>query len=158
MFEFLQFAELTGVKAVLCVNFDEEMANLLEYMYGNASTVWGRVRVADGHPAKYSTNISFVCSNEEPQQATHGDFHEYLSKFNNWIRETKAAAISLGVWPLSVGVAMDSGAHRRFSPNDMNKYSGGSREMLKAIFDAKINDTEVIWDQHGDGGVAAGCK
>lgn len=31
----------------------EDMAELIEYCWGNASTVWGKQRIADGHPAPY---------------------------------------------------------------------------------------------------------
>ena len=33
----------------LCVNFDEDMDGLLEYLYGDVGTPWGARRVEDGH-------------------------------------------------------------------------------------------------------------
>lgn len=157
MFEFLQFAELANIYPVICVNFDEDMAGLLEYMYGDpVATAWGRQRAADGHSRPYTTNLTIVCSNEEPQQDSDGDFRGYITAFNRWIKSTRSAATALGVWPLSVGVAMASGAGRRFSPGNEDKFTGGSTEMLNAIFAAELGDAEVVWDQHGDGGVAAG--
>mmetsp|Transcript_17296 Transcript_17296/g.45102 ORF Transcript_17296/g.45102 Transcript_17296/m.45102 type:complete len:686 (+) Transcript_17296:304-2361(+) len=157
MFEFVQFAELAGIHPVLCLNFAEDMAGLLEYMYGDPhATQWGRQRATDGHPSPYTRNITFICSNEEPQQDSGGDFARYITAWTAWIAEFKRSAKRLGVWPLRVGVAMDSGASRRFSPGNEDKFSGGSHEMLRAIFAAGLNDTEVVWDQHGDGGVAAG--
>ena len=32
---------------------DEDMAEFVEYCYGNESTTWGRQRIADGHPRPY---------------------------------------------------------------------------------------------------------
>lgn len=31
----------------------DDMADLVEYCYGNSSTEWGRLRIADGHPDPY---------------------------------------------------------------------------------------------------------
>lgn len=36
----------------------EDMADLVEYSWGNSSTTWGRKRIADGHPAPY--NLRYV--------------------------------------------------------------------------------------------------
>ena len=142
------------------------MPGLLEYLYGNATSRWGAQRIADGHAAPYSTKIVFICSNEEPQQHCSGkppwpplapgekDFQCYISAFTKWAAATKGAAIELGVWPLTVGVALDSGAGRFFSPGSEDRYRGGASEMIKAIVQADLGP--VLWDQHGDGGVAAG--
>ena len=137
----------------------------LQYLYGNATTKWGAQRVADGHPAAYSTKIVFVCSNEEPQQHCSGKppypphpaggvgFNCYIAAFTKWAAATKNSAQNLGVWPLTIGVALDSGAGRFFNPNLHDNYRGGSIEMIKAIVKADLGP--VVWDQHGDGGIAA---
>jgi|EP01047_Picozoa_sp_COSAG01_P060204 hypothetical protein len=166
IFEFLQFNEKAGLQPYLCLNFDEDMPGLLEYLYGNSSTPWGAQRITDGHAEPYSTKIVFICSNEEPQQHCSGkapwpplapgekDFQCYIQAFTKWAAATKDTAISLGVWPLTVGVALDSGAGRFFSPGSQDHYRGGASEMIKAIVQADLGP--VLWDQHGDGGVAAG--
>lgn len=156
IFEFLEFNEKAGLQPYLCINFDEDMAGLLEYLYGSSSTTWGAQRVADGHPQTYSKQIVFICSNEEPQQACNGKFPCYIQAFTAWANATKNAAIALGVWPLTVGVALDSGAGRYFNPSSEDPYKGGATEMLTAIKAAHLGDAQVLWDQHGDGGVAAG--
>ena len=166
MFEFLEFNERAGLQPYLCVNFDEDMPGLLEYLYGTSSTPWGAQRIADGHPAPYSPEIVFVCSNEEPQQQCSGKppgpvlppaeqgYPCYVKAFKSWAASTKAAGQSLGVWPLTVGVALDSGAGRYFAPGNEDHYRGGATEMIEAIVAADLGP--VVWDQHGDGGVAAG--
>ena len=35
----------------------QDMADLVEYLYGNASTTWGRLRINDGHPETYETRF-----------------------------------------------------------------------------------------------------
>ena len=49
IFEFLEFNERAGLQPYLCLNFDEDMHGLLEYLYGNSSTRWGAQRIMDGH-------------------------------------------------------------------------------------------------------------
>jgi alpha-L-arabinofuranosidase len=144
IFEFLQFAELANIYPVLCVNFNEDVQGLLEYMYGDPrATNGGQQRAADGRPSPYSRNVTFICSNEEPQQDSNRDFHVYISAWNKWIAAFRTAAKTLDVWPLTVGVAMDSGAGRRWAPGNEDKFAGGTTEMLQAIFDANLTDTSV---------------
>jgi alpha-L-arabinofuranosidase len=110
----LQFAEHAGIEAYVCVNFDEDMAGMLEYLFGDGtSTTWGRQRVADGHAAPYK-KFNLICSNEEPQQDSKGDFHVYIAKFKTWLNATRASAKQLGVWPLPIGVAAASGVQCAF--------------------------------------------
>ena len=42
-----------GVGALPACCAPEDMADLIEYTHGNASTKWGKQRIADGHPAEY---------------------------------------------------------------------------------------------------------
>ena len=42
----------------------EDWADLVEYCHGNASTAWGRQRIADGHPAPYDLTV-FELGNEQ---------------------------------------------------------------------------------------------
>ena len=41
----------------------EYLAELVEYMYGDASSTWGRQRIADGHPDTYNVT-HFELGNE----------------------------------------------------------------------------------------------
>ncbi|MCS7475632.1 RICIN domain-containing protein [Umezawaea endophytica] len=57
IFEFLQLGEAMGIEAVPSLNIDEtpqDVADLLQYLYGPAGSTWGARRVADGHPAPYA--------------------------------------------------------------------------------------------------------
>ncbi len=57
IFEFLQLGEAMGVEAVPSLNIDEtsqDVADLLQYLYGPTNSEWGARRAADGHPAPYS--------------------------------------------------------------------------------------------------------
>ena len=91
----------------------------------------------------YSTQIVFICSNEEPQQACDGKFPCYIKAFSAWANATKSAAVALGVWPLSVGVALASGAGRSFTPGSQDPYRGGATELLEAIKAADLGDAQV---------------
>jgi alpha-L-arabinofuranosidase len=57
VFEFLDMCEAAKIRCVVTLNnaeTPEDMADLVEYAHGNASTQWGAQRVADGqHPAPY---------------------------------------------------------------------------------------------------------
>ncbi|MFL6416105.1 MAG: alpha-L-arabinofuranosidase C-terminal domain-containing protein [Bryobacteraceae bacterium] len=56
IFDFLNFAEATGVLPIPGVRIDEsadDMAEFVEYVNGPATSTWGRRRAADGHPKPY---------------------------------------------------------------------------------------------------------
>jgi alpha-N-arabinofuranosidase len=40
-----------------------DMADLIEYAYGDASTTWGKTRIADGHPEPYKFRYVELVSN-----------------------------------------------------------------------------------------------
>ncbi|WP_160573677.1 RICIN domain-containing protein [Actinomadura physcomitrii] len=57
IFDFLQLGEAMGIEAVPSLNIDEkpsDIADLMDYLYGPATTEWGAKRVADGHPQPYT--------------------------------------------------------------------------------------------------------
>jgi hypothetical protein len=59
IFEFLRLGEAMGIEAVPSLNIDEtpqDVADLVQYLYGPASSPWGAKRVADGHPEPYTVN------------------------------------------------------------------------------------------------------
>lgn len=56
IFDFLRLGEAMRVEAVPSLDIDERPADvhdLMDYLYGPASTAWGGRRIADGHPAPY---------------------------------------------------------------------------------------------------------
>ncbi|GHH38699.1 RICIN domain-containing protein [Lentzea cavernae] len=59
IFEFLRLGEAMGIEAVPSLNIDEtpqDVADLMQYLYGPASSPWGAKRAADGHRAPYAVN------------------------------------------------------------------------------------------------------
>ncbi|MFG1646629.1 RICIN domain-containing protein [Amycolatopsis sp. NPDC049252] len=59
IFDFLRLGEAMGIDAVPSLNIDEtpqDIADLMQYLYGPASSTWGAKRVADGHPAPYTAH------------------------------------------------------------------------------------------------------
>lgn len=38
----------------------DEMADLIEYCWGNSTTTWGQQRIADGHVAPYKLQCVFI--------------------------------------------------------------------------------------------------
>ena len=75
MFEFLEFCEQTGIKAVVTLNNDEspsDMADLVEYAYGDSEkTALGRARAAEmpSHPHPYAPFITEI-GNEQALSST----------------------------------------------------------------------------------------
>ncbi|MBB3695242.1 alpha-L-arabinofuranosidase C-terminal domain-containing protein [Sphingomonas sp. BK580] len=56
IFEFMQLGEALGVEAVPSLNIDEkpeDVRDLMDYLYGPATTTWGSRRHADGHALPY---------------------------------------------------------------------------------------------------------
>ena len=59
IFDFLRLGEAMGIDAVPSLNIDEtpqDIADLMQYLYGAKNTTWGAKRVADGHPAPYAVH------------------------------------------------------------------------------------------------------
>ena len=66
--EALNLAEYMNVTAIITVGHTErreDLADLVEYMYADpAASKWAALRVADGHPAPYSTDQYYEIGNE----------------------------------------------------------------------------------------------
>jgi alpha-L-arabinofuranosidase len=61
-FEMMDFCDAIGIEPVFTTNAvgpekPQDMADLVEYLYGDESTEWGKTRIADGHPKKFSTKF-----------------------------------------------------------------------------------------------------
>eukprot|EP00937_MAST-01D_sp_MAST-1D-sp2_P006106 g6106.t1 len=63
----------------------EDMGDLVEYAWGDATTTWGRQRIADGHPAPYNVTW-FELGNEQKN-----------SRFVDQVRAMEARAEKVGV-------------------------------------------------------------
>jgi DUF1680 family protein/alpha-L-arabinofuranosidase len=84
--EFLQYCEATDITPCFAVNIyetPEDMADMVEYLNGDASTPWGAKRAKNGHPKPYGVKYIEI-GNEEV--IFNGDskkaYEEYVTRFN----------------------------------------------------------------------------
>jgi hypothetical protein len=67
-FEYAELAEALGIEAVITLAYDSndamDFGDLVEYLWGDATTSWGRRRAADGHPSVYTSVTTFELGNE----------------------------------------------------------------------------------------------
>ncbi len=84
--DFLKFCEAAGFTASFAVNIEEtpaDMADMVEYLNGPATSTWGKKRAENGHPAPY--NVKYIeIGNEEVLGG--GDnaagYDHYIQRFN----------------------------------------------------------------------------
>jgi alpha-L-arabinofuranosidase len=98
--EFLQLCEAAGFVPSFAVNIDEDpqdMADMIEYLNGSATSKWGAMRAANGHPAPY--NVKYIeIGNEEVIRNSHeGAYHRYIERFNMLSAAMKAKDPSLSL-------------------------------------------------------------
>jgi alpha-L-arabinofuranosidase len=86
--EFCQFCELVEAQPLVCLSFSDgpqSARDLVEYCNGDASTVWGAKRAANGHPAPYRVKY-WQIGNE-----ISGDDENYLGQFAAFVQKMKQA-------------------------------------------------------------------
>jgi alpha-N-arabinofuranosidase len=86
--EFCQFCELVEAQPLICLSFSDgpqNAADLVEYCNGDANTVWGAKRAANGHPAPYRVKY-WQIGNE-----ISGDNEDYLGQFPVFAQKMKQA-------------------------------------------------------------------
>ncbi|WP_455584477.1 family 16 glycoside hydrolase [Bacteroides sp.] len=84
--DFLKFCEATGFTAAFAVNIEEtpeDIADMVEYLNGPATSKWGKIRTQNGHPEPY--NIKYIgIGNEEV--LFNGDrddeYNHYIERFH----------------------------------------------------------------------------
>jgi len=80
--DFMDFCEAAGFEYIPAFNMGEtpeDMADFIEYAKGPADSVWGRRRVADGHPKPYRLHY-IELGNEERVDEKYADKFEALAK------------------------------------------------------------------------------
>jgi alpha-L-arabinofuranosidase len=84
--EFLRFCEKTAITPCFTINIyetPEDMADMVEYLNGDATTEWGARRAKNGHPRPYRVKYIEI-GNEEV--LFNGDnrkgYEEYVDRFN----------------------------------------------------------------------------
>lgn len=86
--EFCQFCELVEAQPLVCLSFSDgpqSAGDLVEYCNGDASTVWGAKRAANGHAAPYRVKY-WQIGNE-----ISGDNEDYLGHFAAFAQRMKQA-------------------------------------------------------------------
>lgn len=83
--EFLQWCEASGYEASFAINVEEtpeDMADMVEYLNGPATSEWGRKRAENGHPKPYGVKYIEI-GNEEVLWGnyTSADYHHYIERF-----------------------------------------------------------------------------
>ncbi|MES2829421.1 MAG: family 16 glycoside hydrolase [Bacteroidota bacterium] len=97
--EFLSYCEQTGITPCFAINIyetPEDMADMVEYLNGDINTVWGSMRVKNGHPKPYGIKYIEI-GNEEV--IFNGDnkaaYENYVDRFNLLYAAMKAKDRSL---------------------------------------------------------------
>jgi len=149
-FEFIDMCEALGIEPVMTTaaeNSDcckpDDMADLVEYCWGDANTKWGKQRIQDGHPSPYKVRI-FELGNEQyntlyPAQVSAmeeravslgmGKQLYYMNPNNgHWLKSTDSDAVEA----LSLGDHVTS---------DMHVGGGGGVQKAIGIFNTFSNYT-----------------
>jgi Alpha-L-arabinofuranosidase B (ABFB) domain len=88
MFEQIDMCNALGIEPIITLREDQtvqDWVDLVEYCYGDETTTWGAVRIADGHPEIYNIT-TFELGNEQ-----------YNNNFVEQVAAMEAKATSLGI-------------------------------------------------------------
>lgn len=129
--EFLQFCEAAGIEPAFAVNTGEtaqDMADMIEYLNGPSTTVWGKKRADAGHPEPYGVKYIEIGNEEVIWGDIRADYQKYIQDFNKihdaiLAKDPSIVFISAAWWRLD-------------SPVNM-----------KMVFDA-LNGKAAYWDYH----------
>lgn len=84
--DFLQFCEKAGFTAAFAVNIEEtpeDMADMIEYLNGPVTSVWGRKRAENGHPEPYGVKYIGIGNEEVLFNGDRADeYDHYVERFN----------------------------------------------------------------------------
>ncbi|MCD8269990.1 MAG: DUF1080 domain-containing protein [Parabacteroides sp.] len=128
--DFLAFCEAAGFTAAFAVNIEEtpeDIADMVEYLNGPVSSVWGKKRADNGHPKPY--NVKYIeIGNEEVIHADDAEgCRHYIDRFNLLYDAIKSKDKSVEV--------INSAWWRPDSPN------------MEMVFKA-LNGKSFYWDYH----------
>jgi hypothetical protein len=140
--DFMDFCEAAGIEYIPAFNMGEtpqDMADFVEYATGPADSVWGRRRVADGHPQPYRLRY-IELGNEERVDAQYADKFEPLAK---------------AIWAKDKGVILVVGDFAYNKPiQDPFSFTGADSKITtlaaqqRILQLAKANNREVWFDIH----------
>ena len=145
--EFLRLCELTGSDPVLTINTatgtPEEFLDWFEYVNGDVSTKYGKLRAENGHPAPY--NVRFWGVGNTDDNVWHMDFNnpaayaqtylKYQAALRKYRKDTYLIGLGLSMrhqlpgWP---GRALDYITHQQHDPApdalSVHHYLGGAKQ------------------------------
>lgn len=84
--DFLKYSEKAGFTAAFAINIEEtatDAADMVEYLNGDITTVWGAKRAANGHPEPF--NVKYIeIGNEEVlfEGDDYNTYVHYIERFN----------------------------------------------------------------------------
>ncbi len=143
--EMCQFAEAIGATAVVGLSMDEtyeDIRDFVEYMNGDVSTKWGKIRAEQGHPAPY--NLKYIEVDNE-RRISRG-YVECMKKF------------ALAAWEVDPEMHISASLNIGTNPNS---YGRGTREydLASEVFGWFIKQGKadrMVWDPHYSGAVRFG--
>lgn len=83
--EFVAFSKASGYEPAFAINVEEtpeDMANMIEYLNGPATSTWGKVRAANGHPEPYGVKFIEIGNEEVIWGDNPADYDHYIERFN----------------------------------------------------------------------------
>lgn len=82
--DFVAFCEKAGFEPSFAVNIEEtpeDMADMVEYLNGPATSEWGRIRAANGHPEPYGVRFIQIGNEEVLGGDNAADYDHYVERF-----------------------------------------------------------------------------
>lgn len=84
--DFLQFAEAAHITPLFAINIEEtpeDMADMVEYLNGDTTTIQGKQRAANGHPKPYGVQYIEIGNEEVLFEGDDAGMHaHYVERFN----------------------------------------------------------------------------
>lgn len=83
--DFLCFCEAAGFKAAFAINIEEtpeDVADMVEYLNGPATSEWGKKRAENGHPAPYQVEYIEIGNEEVIHADDKAGYQHYIDRFN----------------------------------------------------------------------------
>ena len=82
--EFVEFCRRAKIEPAFAINVEEtpqDTADMVEYLNGAATTRWGKVRAADGHPEPYGVRYIEIGNEEVIWGDVAVDYDHYIERF-----------------------------------------------------------------------------
>jgi alpha-L-arabinofuranosidase len=128
--DFLKFCEAAGITAAFAINIEEtaaDAADMVEYLNGDVSTVWGAKRAVNGHPESYHVKYIEIGNEEVIGSDNNTDYMHYINRFDTLYNAMHAKDASIQF--------INSAWWRPGSAN------------MKIVFDS-LNGKAAYWDYH----------